>query len=167
MDNCKPEGAASASHMNIRPAYTARVETSTPLTMIELLAMVRFDHARDWTYFPRLQRLTYNADPSFTIEINSDDDTEFREEWMNVFPDKTGSKHYVTLRHNNSVLADEIFIGVDGGRAMLPLPELGRKELVTTYFKRTLGTIINKAMDREDLYEQYLESAGFRPISGG
>lgn len=135
--------------------------------MGDLLAMIRFGDTQDWTYFPRLRRLTYNPDPSFTIEIDSDDDTEFREEWMKVFPDKTGSKHYVTLRHNNSVLADEIFIGVDGGRALLPLPEPGFEEPITTYFKRTLGTIISKVMDREDVYEQYLTDAKFRQISGG
>lgn len=47
---------------------------------------------------------------------------DFNEEWVRKCPDPSASSEYVDLRFAGSPIYRAIYVVVDGGRAMLPLP---------------------------------------------
>ena len=54
----------------------------------------------------------------------SDDRRDFREKWTSVFPDQNGSMFHINLLINGTVVRSLPFVSGDGGRYILPLPEI-------------------------------------------
>lgn len=67
------------------------------------------------------------------VWINDDDNTlqiergdycgEFREPWLEIYPDPVGARYPVYLKINNTPIKELTFIACDGGRIFVPLPE--------------------------------------------
>jgi len=48
----------------------------------------------------------------------------YQESWCKLFPDPSSKSVSVDIRYNGEVVASSIFIIVDGGRYIVPLPEI-------------------------------------------
>ena len=59
--------------------------------------------------------------------VQNDDYQDFEEEWTNKVPDRTASMMTVQLKINDSAVAEMLFVTLDGGRYLVPLP---RKRVV-------------------------------------
>ena len=54
----------------------------------------------------------------------SEDRTGFAEAWTSVFPDQNGSRFYIHLMINGTIVRSLPFVSGDGGRYTLPLPDM-------------------------------------------
>lgn len=133
-----------------------------------IASVLRHSDPSDWRYFERHQSLTYTQDVRLTLHLENDD--PFSEPWMDVFSDKTGNKVLVTVRYGGALVEEFIFILVDGGRALLPLPgsgSIGSEPVRTiTHLQKAVGAILNTARKTADVYDAALESANFKTFSG-
>lgn len=48
---------------------------------------------------------------------------EYQPEW-DIWPDRRIDEHFIDVMYNGQIVHREILLGVDGGRALLPLPKL-------------------------------------------
>ena len=69
----------------------------------------------------------YKHDVLLRVEVSYVEDgvhnDNFKEEWANNFPDRSASAYYADLYYGPTYLDSYILVSVDGGRALLPLPE--------------------------------------------
>jgi len=48
---------------------------------------------------------------------------DFKESWANSFPDEHAASAYVDFFYNGTLIFRDVYVSVDGGRAMIPLPD--------------------------------------------
>ena len=61
--------------------------------------------------------------PTFQFGI-SDENEDFYEDWMSVFPDRNGYAYDINLEIRGTTIKSLRFVSTDGGRYTLPLPEV-------------------------------------------
>lgn len=63
-------------------------------------------------------------DPLFQIETGENVVEDFRERWMKNYPNMNHNTSYrVYLKYANTIVSDCLFVGLDGYRYMVPVPE--------------------------------------------
>lgn len=69
----------------------------------------------------------YRDDVRLRVEISylqdGEENDDFREEWANNFPNPKAQSYLANLYYGSSFLKLYIVVSVDGGRALLPLPD--------------------------------------------
>lgn len=159
--------------------YTRLGDTNTPLTEsapddhIELMWRERF--GLGLSPLERLRQLVEDKDawqsvqgdsylyhrdfPEFTITEGETVHSDFQESWVTKFPDPHASSVYVDCKYLGTVLKRCLFVRVDGGRYMMPIPKLlegGSLELDTSTLEFKIA----------DLYRQYLPLREVLPPKG-
>ena len=78
-------------------------------------------------------------DNTFQIE-HGDYEGEFRESWLEMYPDPVGAKYPVYLKINNAIIKELTFILCDGGRIFVPMPERNfeGKKVIYTWERNSL-----------------------------
>jgi hypothetical protein len=71
------------------------------------------------------EKWIFRDDNSFVIEEGVDR-TDFHEEWIDSFPDKTAKSKEVYLKINGELVNKPLrFVSADGGRYFVPMPSIG------------------------------------------
>jgi len=109
--------------------------------------------------------VTYRNDVNLRIEINYNDEgkqcEDFVEPWANCFPDPHATGYWCDIFFGLSRIERTILVGVDGARAMLPIPkekdENGNRVLVKPFDYK-----IAEIFDRNESMYSYFQNAGFK-----
>lgn len=75
---------------------------------------------------------------AFGAVINAD----FVEPWTQKFPDEKGTSIAVELRYRGQVVYDWVFVFVDGGRFLMPIPKRDGKEFSITKDEFTFASLM-------------------------
>lgn len=78
----------------------------------------------------------------------------FHEVWATNFPDSNATRDWYDLLYDGNLIERYMLISVDGGRAELPLPDLGTKEVGPCIFK------IAQIFDASSTLNEYMRRAG-------
>ncbi|MBI3300931.1 MAG: hypothetical protein HYZ72_02475 [Deltaproteobacteria bacterium] len=63
------------------------------------------------------------TDLSISLAWGFPHNPEFKEPWANKFPDSSASSAFVDFFYNGVLVFRDIYVSVDGGRCMIPLPD--------------------------------------------
>lgn len=93
---------------------------------------------------------------------------DFVEEWANSFDDPHASSSFVDFFYANQLVYRDVYVAVDGGRSLIPLPEIRlvespkeAKELVVPKEKYAFFRLLNgTGYD----YEKYFQRTGIKVI---
>ena len=102
------------------------------------------------------QRAVFKNDLNLRIESHHTDDLlvdPFEEDWATQHPDPHAASYAFNIYYGATLVTFVVLVSVDGGRALLPLPEFHTK--TPKLFDFAVAAIINKA----DLFK-YMERAG-------
>jgi hypothetical protein len=109
-----------------RKGTGARAVTTYP-GVVELIE--GSDAKREWkrTETQNQSMAIYLPDINLRIETFYDDrgkhSSNFQESWATKFPDSKATSNYYDIYYGSSLLDKMVLVSVDGGRALLPLPE--------------------------------------------
>ncbi|MBL0949275.1 MAG: hypothetical protein IBJ08_00920 [Pseudomonas sp.] len=67
--------------------------------------------------------MSFKPDLQISVAYGMQHNDDFREEWANSFPDPHASSAYVDFFYAKNLVYRDIYVAVDGGRFLLPLPE--------------------------------------------
>jgi hypothetical protein len=96
----------------------------------------------------------------------------FEEEWANSFPDRKASSHFLDFLFNGVLVFREVYVAVDGGRCMLPLPDPQTvptpetKEITgceISFDQCTFFRLLNSLESNVD-FDDYVRRAGIRVV---
>lgn len=86
----------------------------------------------------------------------------FREDWANGFPDPQASSGLVDFFYSGILVYRDIYVSVDGGRAVLPLPKIERNPETYQIERLTVSETRYKffrLLNRMDAYDRYITGA--------
>lgn len=72
----------------------------------------------------------YKPDVDISLAFGANVCKDFQEPWVRGFPDSHASSVVVELRYRGSPVYEEVFVVVDGGRNLLPMPKPRENEFV-------------------------------------
>lgn len=131
------------------------------LSTDELLQVIKESSPDDWdlNFSQDAEIAVFKKNLSLRIEtrhtenfVHNDD---FREKWANGFPDPHATSYYYHLYFGATRLKEFIFVSVDGGRALLPLPK-SAKELNVEPIRYKIAVIF----DQFGTCDEYMRMAG-------
>ena len=116
----------------------------------------------DWHGITRELSSEYflKEDPRLRFRVNyleeGTHNSDFREEWANCHPNPRACSYWCELYYDGSLIDRTILVSVDGGRALLPLPEVGTNEVseyqyLVAQIHDVLGSL-DKYMKRSKLH---------------
>jgi len=109
-------------------SHFARLSATSSID--EILRLVANSDAKcDWNHVSTGLRSSavYRHDSNLRFEVSIDDadlqQRDFREAWANKHPDPRATGYYYDLFYGATLVRRFILVGVDGERALLPLPD--------------------------------------------
>ena len=158
----------------IKPILTLRqaVQTSVPLKdepSVDNINnhILRSKPKSDWHVNSLCWKstVTYKKDVNLRAEINYNDggiqQQSFEAPWANCFPDKSATGYWCDVYFGLSHIERTILVGVDGGRAMLPIPiknDITGNYIVVEPFDYKIAEIF----DTSDSLYQYFQKSGLK-----
>lgn len=101
----------------------------------------------------------HRDDVMLQLIMPEEDSGTFNEPWVHKFPDPKAYKYDVHVMYGGSRIHAFLFISVDGGRYMVPIPTSGQMEIDELQY--TLARIIqNTALSIDDA----LKTAGIKVV---
>ncbi|PWK16150.1 hypothetical protein [Tumebacillus permanentifrigoris] len=114
---------------------------------------------------------SFKEDLSISMAWGFEANDDFSEDWTDRFSDTRASSAYLDFFYKGVLVRREIFVNVDGGRAMLPLPKVTWNASTNTVEGLSITReqynifrlIASHVGNEEDVerYEQYVDRAGF------
>lgn len=99
----------------------------------EIVSKVTMSAQEDWIKPLGHDTVFHRYDVNLTVGSSHDGEDvqqeDFHEPWANKFPDARATGYYYNVKYGNTVVARVILVSVDGGRALLPAPGIGTKEV--------------------------------------
>lgn len=124
------------------------------MTYPQLLELIK-EHAESayWLHDDSKAIWTLKADLNVTIrEKRKDEDRQdFQEEWAKRVPDKSAKMMEFDLYYGASFVETHYIVGVDGLRALMPLPKIGSE--VISYDKYLFA----KCIDLQHSLDDYIQ----------
>ena len=100
------------------------------MTIEQLLQHVELSSAQsDWKAFSTgvTAEAALREDPRLRVTVRYDErgvhQEDFQEPWANKFPDPKAVSYWAELTYDRALIDRRVLVSVDGGRAMLPMPE--------------------------------------------
>ena len=133
------------------------------MTWNDIEQILRSSNTTEWrtvTFGPTGARSVsaYKDDLMLRVEISYLDDdvdnADFREPWANGFPNPKATSYFAHLFYGPTCLGTDIVVSVDGGRAMLPLPDS------TTFQVKGEAYLVASLFDTTGTLDQYMARAG-------
>ena len=123
---------------------------SRAITKEKILEMIEDSDLSDWSYDSISGVYLYKKDVNLTIKrVNSNLKDEYREPWLDYFPDNKGFRSEYEIIYGNSLIKKELMVIVDGGRGIIPSPSQGyTQNPKITKWEYTLGNIIHSKYTR-------------------
>lgn len=120
--------------------------------------ILRTSAPNEWQYSEDHGIYVYKPNVELNIRIRDDvkgNREKFEEEWIENFSDKNAYKQIVRIFYRGSYVTEYLFIDVDGGRMLVPIPK-AYNDLRITAFQYKLGRILNGRAVRLNVYDIYL-----------
>lgn len=109
--------------------------------------MIRESEESDWISHKDGEGATFKHDVNIMYKL-SHEDTRFNEEWATQHPDSNAQRATITLSYGASYLGEVVCASVDGGRAVVPLPNLQTKGIpYDDYLAAKFGSPNNNQLD--------------------
>lgn len=122
----------------------------------ELIKKILNSKKEDWIPFDELGIWVFKDDLLISIQDESPAPREyFYEEWATKHPDQNAYQMRFFIKYANNPIADIYAADVDGGRAIIPYPDLETKCI--DKFHNKIGEIVNSDITR---YHEYIERSG-------
>jgi hypothetical protein len=102
-------------------------------------------------------RGAYKPDVSVGIAWGYPSNDNWHEAWVENFPDKQASSHFVDFFYNGMLVDREVYISADGGRAYIPLPKIDT--LTITQWQYEFFGMLDR-LERTSDFDGYLRRAG-------
>jgi hypothetical protein len=130
----------------------------------EVLAFVQLSNVQtDWKLISTgiVSEAALKEDPRLRVTIRYDErgvhEEDFREPWANGFPDPSARSYWAEVTYDRAILDRYVLVSVDGGRAMLPMPN-SRVDLHVGELKYRVAELFDGAAT----LQQYFARAGLR-----
>ncbi|MFT8809232.1 hypothetical protein [Gluconobacter sp.] len=123
----------------------------------EAMEILSTSSRSDWVIDETLGTFTFKCDLLLNIKrVEEDERREFPEVWTKRFADKSAYKTHYDVLYGASILVRKMLVSVDGGRAVLPLPESATNLVVTEAdlnFARIIDepSAVNEYFDRSEM----------------
>lgn len=148
----------------------------------QILNVLQQTYANEWHEVHPVEmkghdyRIVHKSDVALTVEWGTTVNNQYSDSWVEPFGDKKASSHVAEILYNGTVVYQQFYVSVDGGRCLLPLPKehfkqrdvLAEPEVeyltVTKWavdFVRLLDEIVQGPHGE---YDSYLQKAGFRVL---
>jgi hypothetical protein len=134
------------------------------MTIDQLLQLVELSSAAtDWMVFTSdtTTEAASKEDPRLRVTVHHDErgihQEDFREPWANGFPDPKAVSYWADITYDRALIDRRVLVSVDGGRAMLPMPQ-SRVDLKVN----KLHYRIAELLDGMSTLPDYFSRAGLR-----
>lgn len=144
-----------SAHISTKPTY-ADIQK----------AILRSDPQTDWKRSGDRSRTitSYKHDPNLRFEILLTDEgvhcENFQEPWATRYPDPLATSYYCKLYYSSTLLESFILVSVDGGRALLPLPDARTPESNGIYRVSPLRYKVAQIHDIHGTLDEYMKRSG-------
>jgi hypothetical protein len=152
------------------PAPPAQMPLAQNPTRARVLdAVLRSDPASDWIRANSNARsvASYRNDANLRFVMKHSDDgvqcDDFQEPWANRHPDRRATGYWCDLFYAATLLERFILVGVDGGRALIPVPKDGAEGLRPNEI-RPLDYQVGRIFDTSRTLDEYICRSGLRRI---
>lgn len=132
------------------------------MTFQEIMQIVFNSNRSDWSESQSPE--TIEGEKSYTVYAYKRDlnihikkvmGSSFREEWTNRLPDKDSYENITYIYYGATLVKQIILVGVDGGRATLPMPKIGSDKIISQDQYNYA-----KIFDSLDNLEEYISRSG-------
>lgn len=112
----------------------------------------------EWIVDDETGSFTYKEDLNLRIEREPYDlRRNFNEEWATKHPDTEAKTVNYTIKYGSSFVARETLVSVDGGRAILPMPDVETKKNVSQEDMN-----FTRIVDINGKADEYLKKSGLK-----
>ena len=131
------------------------------LRLDEIFDVVKNSNPSDWNvnFNQGTEIAVFKSAPALRIETRSNSEfihnNDFYENWVNKFSDSHAVSYYYHLYYGSSRLKEFILVSVDGGRALLPLPN-SQLDLGVDPLRYKIAMIF----DESNTCQDYMKRAG-------
>ena len=126
------------------------------MKLIDFLATIESSSPQEWQCIGELRVLKNDVRISFLRD--EDVVSDFKEPWANKFPDSYAVSISVKYRFNGAVVYEDIFVTVDGGRCILPMPDAGSNTVDAA--KATRARLVDATSGHTSQFDSYFQRAG-------
>ena len=128
------------------------------MTINDLKEKILNSDRSEWIWYDELGTWVFQNDLLISIKYNYSEERElFNEEWATRHLDKNAYKERYFIKYADNVVADVYAASVDGGRAVIPWPELQTNTI--TKFNNKIGEIVNTSKKE---YYDYIDRCGLK-----
>lgn len=126
-------------------------------------AIMASDSKDDWekTSFEWNEIIYYKKNVNLRFEMNFTEEgtqrDDFKEPWANCHPDPNATGYWFNLYYGSTNISTYILVSVDGGRAMLPVPQNSKKMAVKPLFYK-----VAQIHDALGTLDEYMIRSGLR-----
>lgn len=109
--------------------------------------------------------MSFKKDLLVSVAYGISHNNDFREEWANKFPDRHASSAYVDFFYARNLVYRDIYVAVDGGRCLLPLPKQNFDEdyaVTALTVSRRRAKFFRLLNGLHGDYDGYLDRAGIQ-----
>lgn len=123
-------------------------------------AIISSDSQTDWIHNSKGLKSTavYKKDSNLRFEVSiADEDLQnrrFQEPWANKHPDPNSTGYYYDLYYGSTLIKRYILVGVDGERALLPLPDRTTLQVDEMSYK------VAQIHDTTGTLDEYMQRSG-------
>ena len=126
----------------------------------ELIGLLERSSVFDWIWNDDqgIAVLKANLNISVRRATDLDEPEPVEEEWATKFPDPRAKMHRFELYFGATFIKDYLFASVNGGRALLPFPNVGTGQFIISPEQRAIADAVNpEGPLRDRYYLTYME----------
>jgi hypothetical protein len=138
-----------------------------PMTLEEILCRILGSRPDDWEYIAdwrgdaNPERAVLRTDLSVALEWGRGVTDPVSDGWTQRFTDKHAVGLYVDVMYTGSVVYRDYAISVDGGRCILPHPQIGDDGKCTTSVRQAaLARVVHALSGGSYDFEEYMRRSG-------
>ncbi len=137
-----------------------REMTTSPTRDNIFRVILESDPTDDWnvSQIGNVQTSIFKHNVNLRIQVNYDDvgvhAKNFHETWATKHADKHATSYYCDIYYGDSLIEQKVVVNVDGGRAILPLPEINTNRYTLLDYK------IAKVADKSSRIDEYIKRSG-------
>lgn len=170
---CEQVGTSYTGVFDIHPVIeqVVTLKPSPPRKSLEMFEfLLAFPEKWSKRYIKDRPIWIYAEDSLYQIVVDYDSREQFDEPWVRHYPDSKATKYPVYLQINGVTVHELLFISLDGGRYLVPLPESKTADNERRFiWKRSslrvkVGSVINEFYDIYPTLEDVARNSGIEII---
>jgi hypothetical protein len=101
------------------------------MTYEDVINLVENSRKDDWLYNDHRSVFIFKPNVCIRIEFNSAEGYIVNYEWAINHPNSQAKKVFYSIYYNATLIKEFILVSVDGGKAMLPIPQIGGTSVIS------------------------------------